>query len=232
MAIIAGTGGGDVNVVQVNTVGGAKVVVRTPDCVSAMLGSMYTGTIPAALAANSVLAGIRNGPNSDRRIYITRITMQFVTITAATAAAAVAIEATRFSGANIQQVGTHATTCGLLDRTSEDVPYHWSTAISTFPLSACAIGGIHGGQMSVMTTTALTTTGATVDTLDAPIMFLNCTTTTPAILERVTAELSNELGFEHPVELGPGEGLLFRNNAAFPTGLTGVLLIRMHWLEQ
>jgi hypothetical protein len=230
MALIEGANGKLLSGVETTCLG-MPVVVKRRDVNKSYIGTFRTGTLPAALAANSIIAGMRNGLFSNVRAYITQIDVEFIAITAASAAAACQFSLLRYSVANIQQQGTLLTTLGLMRRDAEDVPTPWG-AIQTVASSAFAPTGPQGGQLTVATTAGLTTTGVTLDTAtESPFFFFNTTTTTPAILERIKLTTTNELGMEHPIELAPGEGLAIRSTTVWPTGLTAVVLIRVHWME-
>lgn len=213
----------------------ANVVIRRRDVKGAFLVNLYTGTIPAALATNSIMAGIRNGPDSNRRVYITRINVDFQAITAATAAAASSVHIFRYSVASLGQAGALNTTIGLIDRFPLGSPVSHSPifgATPTIPSTACWPSSWAGpGQLTVMGTTGLSSTGVTIDTNSAMVFALNCTATTPVALEQIQSDSNNELGLEHPIELAPGEGLLFRSQTTFPTGLTGIMNFRIHYFE-
>jgi hypothetical protein len=218
MAVI--TGGTSAVDADVDTASkGLNVVMRPRDVAGAYRFGQQSGIIAAATAANSLLFAMRNGPTANtKRCFITRVHIIVQVVTAPSAAAALALQLVRFSVAN-----TSGGTAGVIFTKK---PYATSVA------SACTVGGGEGGDIRIATTGALTVTGVTIDTLVTPMLFVNCTTTTPAIGNRIEYTVENDAGLEHPIELAPGEGLAISNSVATPTALTFVMGVAVAWSEK
>ena len=196
---------------------GLNVVIRPRDVAGAYRYGQQSGIIAAG--TNGVIWAMRNGPTTNtKRVYITRIYGVVQVVTAPTAAAALSLNLVRISAAN-----TSGGTAGVIFN---------KKAYATTANSAVTVGGAEGGDIRIATTGALTTTGVTIDTLAAPFLFVNCTTTTPAIGQRIEFSVENDAGLEHFFELGAGEGLAVQTSGATPTAFTFVLGLAVSWSEK
>jgi hypothetical protein len=217
MAVIVGGTSGVTADVDGSNSKGLNVVIRPRDVAGAYRYAQQSGIIAAA--TNGLLWNMRNGPTANtKRVYITRIYGIIQVVTAPTAAAQLTLNLVRTSVAN-----TAGGTAGVIFN---------KKAYATTANSAVTVGGGEGGRVEITTTGALTTTGVTIDTLVAPFVFLNCTTTTPAIGNRFEYSIENDAGLEHFLELAPGEGLAIQTSAATPTALTFVLGVAVSWSEK
>lgn len=216
MAVITGgTSGVDADVDSASK--GLCVVVRPRDVSGAYRFGQQSGIVAAA--TNGTLWAMRNGPTTNtKRCFITRVNLVVQVVTAPSAAGALALQLVRHSVANYS-----GGTAGVIFN---------KKAYATTANSACTVGGGEGGDVRIATTGALTSTGVTIDTLVSPMLFVNCTTTTPAIGARVEYTVENDAGLEHPIELAPGEGLGVSTSVAVPTGLTFVLGVAIAWSEK
>lgn len=218
MAIIEGGASGLLADVDGINSKALNVVVKPKEVAGAYRAGGMSGIIAAGTAAG-LLFNMRNGPTTNtKRCFITRITLTATVVTAPTAAAALAFEIVRTSAANT----SGGTTLTIFNKKT----YNTSAA------SAVTNGGAEGGDLRIATTGGLTTTGVTIDTLSSPVLLMNCTTTTPAIGSRYEYTIENDAGFEHMIELAPGEGLAVRNTATTPTSLTFTLGVQVAWHEK
>jgi hypothetical protein len=219
MAIIeGGTSGILADVDGVNSKA-LNVVVKPRDVSGAYRAGGQSGIIPAA-TASGLLFNMRNGPTTNsKRCYITRVSLTCQVVTAPTAAAGgFAFELVRTSVANTSG-GTALTIFN-------------KKAYNTSAASAVTNGGAEGGDIRIATTSVLTVTGVTIDTVSCPTLMVNCTTTTPAIGSRYEYTIENDGGLEHMIELAPGEGLAVRHTATTPTAFTFVLGVQVAWHEK
>lgn len=191
-----------------------------------------TGVLPAALAANAFLAGIRCGPTqtnptlpagtsdhpttnpltvgqTNRRIYINEISLQLSVTTAFTASQQFGLYLVRYSVANLGGGGTWAPFKG-----SE------STVINSVALA----GGPEGGEVRVATTAALTTAGVTIDPVQFPIF--NWSSASAGDGFRTFFDFHNE-----PIRLDVGEGLALVNQFVWPIAGQAVIAGSLKWHE-
>lgn len=203
---------GGVNIAKVSN-HGALAVTQVPLGDYAYAVSAKTGTIAAALAANSAVFAMRLDPGSTLNAYIDSIKIRWTTIAAFTTpiTATRSIVVTRGSGA-APSGGTAITTA-----TPKDTAY----AASEFDAAS-------GGDMRVSTTGALTVTGITWEPTNLGEITLIQAGAAGAFYE-TTYEFS---ATNHPIELNPGQVLGIRVGAsAMDAAGTWVLNVEVNWHE-
>lgn len=174
-----------------------------------------TGTIAAALAANSSIFAMRLSPATTKKAYIQKIRVDFTTIVAFTTpitagrrlaifrgAGAAASGGTAIAGANAQKSTTYAD--------------------SQFTAS-------NGGDIRIASTGLLTVTGITFETDPFKMLPLSHVGNAGAFIERVWEFHENE---SEPLILQPGQLIAIRNPAAMDAAGTWQLNVQVEWYER
>lgn len=175
--------------------------------------SSVTGTIAAALAANSSVFAMRLDPGSPLLAFIERIRLQYTTIVAYTTPVTAnrRLAVYRGSGAAASG-GTALATAAQKDSTSSP--------------SEC--NSAQGGDIRISTTGALTVTGITYETQEfatMPLVHVGAAGAySEVIFEFATTESS-------PIILQPGQLLAVRNPVAMDAAGTWQLAVRVDWHE-
>lgn len=176
--------------------------------------SNITGTIAAALAANSSVFAMRLDPGSAVRAYIDRIRLQYTTIVAYTTAVTAGRRLAVFRGSGAAASG--------------------GTAIATAVRKWTAFGAtsefdsVNGGDLRIATTGALTVTGITFETDPIALMTLTHVGAAGAFLETIF-EFSPFESSE--IVLEPGQLLAVRNPVAMDAAGTWQLGVGVQWRE-
>lgn len=175
--------------------------------------SALTGTIAAALAANSSVFAMRLDPSSAVRAYIDRIRLQFTCLAAFTAPITAGRRLALFRGAGA------ATSGGTSIATS--VKKHSPLAASEFDTAL-------GGAISIATTGALTVAGITFEADPIAMMTLTHVGAAGAFLETVLEFAVSE---SYEIVLDPGQLLAIRNPVAMDAAGTWQLGVTAQWRE-
>lgn len=211
MARIEGVGG--TNKQQVEDNGSAAVHILNRKGARKFHVSDITGTIAAALAANSSVFGMRLDPGSAVNAYITRVMLRYTTIVAyttpITAGRRLALQ--RFSGAAMSG-GTAIAAVSAAD--SNYTGSEFNTA--------------NGGDVRIATTGALTVTGVTFEGLNFGVETLVHVGAAGAYIQ---SEYEWDTSQGGPVVLRPGQGLCVRNPAAMDAAGTWQLGVTVHGYE-
>jgi len=172
-----------------------------------------TGTMAAALAANSTLYGMRLNPGSSLKVRVHRIRLQWTTIVAFTVPLTAGRRLALFRGVGAATAG--GTAIGV---TSEKN--------STMPPSQCDIA--QGGDQRISATASLAVTGITIEASPFKLMSLAHVGAAGAFYEQVW-EFDDDNG--GPIELNAGEVLLIRNPVAMDAAGTWTLGVQVDWTE-
>jgi hypothetical protein len=167
---------------------------------------MTTGVLAAALAANAMVAGIREGAAPSRNIYIMRIQASFSWVIAATGSQQFGFYLERFSAAN--------PTGG-----SAYVPMRLDT---TYPATEAQ-------DIRASLTAALSVSSLVFDGNAVPIMGWTSVAIGTGVLDMPVLWDASEGG---PIRLRAGEGIALRNLILWPAAGTGVLTMRWTWEER
>jgi hypothetical protein len=174
--------------------------------------SATSGVIAAALAANSIVFGMRLDPGAPFSAFINRLVLQWTTIVAFTAPVTPGrrLTITRGSGA--------ALSGGTLV-----VPFNKNSneAVSE-------VANATGGDARIATTAALTATGITVEDRDFRTIGLAHMGAAGAMYERGFEQDSPNMA---PFVLTPGQLLLIRTPQAMDAGGTWQLSVNVDWVE-
>lgn len=211
MAVIeTGDGTGNLQTIESNKSGRAVVLPRG----AGYSVSAITGTMAAALAANSSIFVMRMNPSSTVLAFITRINIDWVTIAAFTTpvTAGRRLSLVRGSGAAASS-GTATATMFKKDS---------SAAASQFNASV-------GGDARIATTGALTVTGITFETEER---MANMLSSSGAAGNKNTDIMTGDASQAHPIILRPGELLALRNPVAMDAGGTWQVGILVDWYEK
>jgi hypothetical protein len=175
--------------------------------------SNATGTIGAALAANSSVFAMRLSPSSTLRAYIDRIRVQYTTIVAYTTPVTANRRLALFRGSGAAASGGTATLSVAKDT-------------AAFPVSQCMTA--NGGDARIATTAALTVTGITFESDPLRTMSLvhvgNAGNYAEALWE-------SHAGESYPIVLNPGQVLAIRNPAAMDAAGTWQMAVNVDWHE-
>ena len=175
--------------------------------------SSVTGTIAAALAANSSVFAMRLDPGSPLLAFIERIRLQYTTIVAYTTPVTANRRLAIYRGSGAAASGgTALATAAQKDSTSSP--------------SEC--NSAQGGDIRISTTGALTVTGITYETQEfatMPLVHVGAAGAySEVIFEFATTESS-------PIILQPGQLLAVRNPVAMDAAGTWQLAVRVDWHE-
>lgn len=209
MANIQGADG--VTILAVEAVGKAARQVTVPRGAGYSLSTL-TGTMAAALVADSTVFAMRLDPSSSVRAWIDSITLQWTCLTAFTTPITAGRRLALFRGAGAAAGG--------------------GTAIATVTQkhsaqSTSEFGATNGGDARIATTAGLTVTGITYDGTAAGQMSLVHVGAAGAYLEQIF----NFDAARHELVLEPGQLLVVKNPAAMDAGGTWQLAVDVHWRE-
>lgn len=171
-----------------------------------------TGTMAAALGANSTIFALRNSPNSGRKIYIVRLLLDFVTVAAFTTPITAARSLTLSRGSGATPSGGTAISVAQKDDNDQ---------------GASAADSASGGDIRVATTAGLTVAGVTFEAQDGrslPLVAQGAAGATKQFL------IEDDAGYP-PMVLRPGEIIAVRNVAAMDAGGTWQLTAQLDWYE-
>lgn len=173
-----------------------------------------TGTIGAALAANSSVFAMRLDPGAGSiNAYIERIRLQYTTIVAYTTPVTAGRRLALYRGSGAAASGgTSITTVAKKGSTSID------SEIET----------AQGGAASIATTGALIVTGITYETNQIAEMSLTHVGAAGAFSEVLWEFAATESA---PIVLAPGQLIAIRNPAAMDAAGTWQLTVRVDWHE-
>lgn len=173
-----------------------------------------TGTIAAALAANSSVFAMRLDPSSAVNAFIHRVRLQFTTIVAFTTPLTAGRRLELYRGSGATPSGGTAIAIAT--------PKRSSNANSEFNSAL-------GGDIRIASTGALTVTGITFETVPFAVMPLihvgAAGNFTDAVFELAAAETGQAL------QLEPGQLLAVRNPVAMDAAGTWQLSAQVHWTE-
>lgn len=173
-----------------------------------------TGTMAAALAANSSVFAIRIDPGAGSiNAFIERIRLQYTTIVAYTTPITAGRRLALFRGSGAAVTGgTSIATVAKKDSSSID--------------SECGVA--QGGQISIATTAALTVTGVTFEANQFAEMSLTHVGAAGGYAESIFEYTATESA---PIVLAPGQLIAVRNPAAMDAAGTWQLAVRVDWHE-
>lgn len=178
--------------------------------------SAVTGTIGAALAANSSIFAMRYDAGAgDLRAYIERIRIQFTTIVAFTVPVTAGRRLAIFRGSGANTAGG----------TSLPTMVKKNSALN--PLSEFDVA--QGGDVRISTTGALTVTGITFETDPIATMSLVHVGGAGSFYECIFELNANESA---PLVLQPGQLMAIRSPQAMDAGGTWQASIRVDWYEE
>jgi hypothetical protein len=172
-----------------------------------------TGTIAAALGANSSVFAMRLDPGTSRRAFIERIRLQFTTIVAFTTPITAGRRLALFRGSGAASSG------GTSIATA--VPKHTTADTSEFNVA-------NGGDIRIATTGALTVTGITFESDPLRLLSLVHVGAAGAYIEQSWEFRSGEA---QPIQLDPGQLLAIRNPVAMDAAGTWQLSVNAEWHE-
>jgi len=177
--------------------------------------SAITGTIGAALAANSSVFAMRLSPSTTKKAYIQRIRVEFVTIVAYTVPVTAARRLALFRGAGAAASGGTA------------IAGTNAQKATTYADTQCTTG--NGGDIRIATTGALTVTGITFETDPFRTLTLSHVGAAGAFIERVWELHETEC---EPLVLQPGQVLAIRNPVIMDAAGTWQLGVNIDWYER
>lgn len=208
MAQIQGPGG---DVMVVESAGKAGRVVQVPRGAGYVLATQ-TGTMAAALGANSLVFAMRLDPSSSVRAFIDQLVIDFTTIIAFTTPLTAGRRLGLYRGAGAAPSGGTAI--------ATVAHKHSTAAASQFKAS-------EGGDARIATTAALTDTGITWESDPIaliPLLHLGAA----GAHEKFSLDFASE---HHEVILEPGQVLGIRNPAAMDAAGTWELTVNAQWRE-
>lgn len=175
-----------------------------------------TGTIAAALGANSSVFAMRLDPaaGASYKAYIERIRLQFTTIAAFTVPVTAGRRLALFRGAGAAASGGTAIAAAAKKDTAD---------------GNSQFNSGEGGDMRIATTAALTVTGITFETQELRAMTLVHVGAAGNFMEQVWEFNATDSG--GPIALNQGELLAIRNPAAMDAAGTWQLGVNVDWVE-
>lgn len=186
--------------------------------------SIATGTIAAALAANSVVFSFRNAHPTIQAI-LTRLRTRFMPLTPFTAATLTdagsfdAYSATVFTGSHTG--GTAITLTGTALKVRQTMGSSNMADIRIATTAALGGGSLtltaHPFAASMAKANRVNPAAATEETIMPPFDGIDYT--------------FNGAGGEHPNVFGNSEGFVLRNRTVWPAAGTGILLVEIGWAE-
>lgn len=175
--------------------------------------SSVTGTMAAALTANSSVFAMRLDPSAGKNAYIERIRIQFTTIVAFTTAITASRRLALFRGSGAAASSGTAIT-EATKKLASSIDSEFNAAL--------------GGDIRIAATGGLTVTGITYETNPIRTMSLVHVGAAGAFYDRIF-EFGN--GETAPIVLEPGQLLAVRNPAAMDAAGTWQMAIDVDWFE-
>lgn len=188
-----------------------RSVPGTRNCYSL---SSVTGTIGAALAANSSVFAMRVDPGSSKNAWIRRMRITYTTIVVYTTPVTAGRRLALFRGSGAAASGGTAL--------STAIPGKDSTAANS------EVQTSEGGDARISTTGALTVTGITFEAQELATMSLVHVGAAGASFDQ---EWLWDSGPEHPLVLRAGQLLAIRNPAAMDAAGTWQAAVTVDWCE-
>jgi len=177
--------------------------------------SSVTGTMAAALAANSSIFAMRLSPSTTKKAYIQKIRIDFTTIVAFTTPLTAGRRLALFRGMGAATSGGTAIACTNAQKSSTYADSQFTAA--------------NGGDMRIASTGLLTVTGITFETDPIKTLPLTHVGNAGNFIERVWEFHENE---SEPVVLTPGQLLAIRNPVAMDAAGTWQATIQAEWYER
>lgn len=201
-----------VNQAKIHSDGSLKISEDDPSSPEYSVAEI-TGTIAAALAANSCVFAMRMDPGAGgKKALIRNIRIRFTTIVAFTTAVTAGRRLAIYRGSGANTAGGTSVPVA----TPKDTDY----SASEFDVAS-------GGDMRISSTGALTVTGITFETAAMRVLPLTNLGTAGSSQEFLYAFDSRS----HPIELNPGQLLAIRNPVAMDAAGTWQLAIDVDWAE-
>lgn len=175
--------------------------------------SSVTGTMAAALGANSSVFVMRLDPGSANRAFIERVRFQFTTIVAFTTPVTAGRRLGLFRGSGAAASGGTAIAVAIAK--------HSVSATSEF-------NAANGGDMRISTTAALTVTGITYEAEPLRLVTLTHVGAAGGHYEGIWEFHATE---NAPIVLEPGQLLALRNPVAMDAAGTWTLNVNVDWHE-
>lgn len=175
--------------------------------------SATTGTMAAALAANSSVFTMRLDPGTSKRAFIERIRLEWTTIVAFTTPITAGRRLGLFRGVGGTPVGG----------TQLSVPVNKHGTSDTSELSIA-----NGGDIRIATTAALTVSGITFEANAFRELSLTHVGAAGAYREAIWEFNPPDT---HPIQLDPGQVLAVRNIPAMDAAGTWQLMVAVDWNE-
>lgn len=175
--------------------------------------SEITGTIAAALAANSAVFAMRLDTGSLLRAFIDSIEIQFSTVAAFTTPVTAGRRLALYRGSGAAASGGTAIATAA--------PKSTAFAASEFDAAS-------GGDMRIAATGALTVTGITFEAAPLAVASLTHVGAAGAYLEQ---EWHFDVRRSSPIQLEPGQLIAIRNPVAMDAAGTWTLSVQVHWRE-
>lgn len=170
-----------------------------------------TGTIAAALGANSAVFAMRNDPGAGARIaHIERLKLQFTAIVAFTVPLTAGRRLALFRGSGAAATGGTAIATAVRHDSTNG--------------SASEFDTVNGGDMRIATTGALTVTGITFDADPLAVAML-------VHVGAAGAHYEMTWEFPNPLTLQPGQLLALRVPQAMDAAGTWQLSVNVEWYE-
>lgn len=193
----------------------AQRVDIVPRSINNYCVSNITGTITAAIAANSSFFAMRLDPGAGTKLaFIERIRCQYTTIVAYTTPVTAGRRLALFRGSGAAASGGTAITAAVRKDTANGVASEFDAA--------------NGGDMRISSTGALTVTGITYETDPIRTQSLVHAGAAGAVSEWIWEFAATECA---PVVLQPGQLLAIRNPAAMDAAGTWQLAVSVDWYE-
>lgn len=196
--------------------GALPVVISGQSGLAHYAYSGITGTVAAALTANSSVFAMRLSPTAGSiRAYINRMRLSYTTIVAYTTPLTAGRRLALFRGAGATASGGTGVSTGAV------VPKDSNYAASQFDVAS-------GGDIRIATTGALTVTGITYETEPLEMLMLVHVGAAGGYVERIFEYTPMH---DHPLELNAGQVLAVRNPAAMDAAGTWQLSVDIEWAE-
>lgn len=173
-----------------------------------------TGTMAAALGLNSSVFAMRLDPGSAVNAFIYRVRLEFTCIVAFTTPITAGRRLELYRGSGAAASGGTAITTATPKRTSA---------------SNSEFNNALGGDIRIASTTALTVTGITYETVPIRSMGLVHVGAAGAFTERIWEFAPSDAGA--PVQLEAGQLLAIRNPVAMDAAGTWQLTVNVDWTE-
>jgi len=173
-----------------------------------------TGTIAAALAANSSIFAMRLDPSSPNRAFIDRIRMQWTTIVAFTTPLTAGRRLGLFRGSGAATSGGTAIATAVRKHTAFGATSEFDAA--------------NGGDIRIAATAALTVTGITYETDPIALVTASHVGAAGGFFEALLEFSASE---SSEIVLEPGQLLAIRNPVAMDAAGTWQLSVQVQWRE-